>query len=396
MEGLDLCLMGEIMQYLDLKDLFLGFSLVCREFCQLAQDNYYLSRYVSSYLKIQKGIRQSAEQAQKVIKHVVTSQPKKLDFHGFGTTGGVDEDRGEYWVENLFVEGELGYCSRDNKDNLNCVGVLRSILPDTLTEEQKRDRQEVAEVVRSADALRGIIRNRIGLPGSPLNRMEEDFFKYVWTHASFLFFQESSSEESIRQRADYLNRLYQSLVEQEIKITDLRKDPKDLYTLIEPLDFQLIQQTPKTSVAKELVFSRKGNFTCPVKTFMMFISEDYLDPNSEELKVYDNLKSSEDIDALMTNDSKLPQALPLVRDSHKEYRLFKWTPKPLKPLVWGKFISREGETLQVALKQIFSGKYLYVKLIDPENRMQEMNDMHEFTNIDSSYAGLIGYEIDLN
>jgi len=44
----------------------------------------------------------------------------------------------------------------------------------------------------------------------------------------------------------------------------------------------------------------------------------------------------------------------------------------------------------VELKQGFAGKYVYVKLINPENRMREMGDRSEFTNIDCRFVGVRG------
>lgn len=52
-------------------------------------------------------------------------------------------------------------------------------------------------------------------------------------------------------------------------------------------------------VADRVHFSRKGGFTCPVQTFMIFVSDEYIDLESELFSNYDNLLSEEDIDKLL-------------------------------------------------------------------------------------------------
>mmetsp|Transcript_17589 Transcript_17589/g.17557 ORF Transcript_17589/g.17557 Transcript_17589/m.17557 type:complete len:181 (+) Transcript_17589:649-1191(+) len=171
-----------------------------------------------------------------------------------------------------------------------------------------------------------------------------------------------------------------------------RRRPDDPFVLVKPLNFK---ETSKKlyACAQSFEFSREGRMTCPVQTFMIFISEEYIDIESEDLALYDNLIISEDIDALIENDRRVPKAYPLVEETGYQYRLFNQTKNMLKPIVWGKFNIKEGDKMIVNLKDVFSGVYLYVKLINPENRMAEYNDLHDFTNIDARYVRLYGQQL---
>lgn len=187
--------------------------------------------------------------------------------------------------------------------------------------------------------------------------------------------------------------LYEELKNAEIQLIKYRRRTDDPFVIVEPLKFKE-NADGLYACSKNLEFSREGKFTCPVETFLVFISEEIVDVESEDFSLYDNLFESADLDNLIENDLKIPKTYELIEGVGFQYRLFKRTYNKLKPVLWGKFTSREGVKIETKLNDIISGRFLYVKLVNPENRMTEMNDLHDHTNIDASYVQLLGHQID--
>jgi hypothetical protein len=166
-------------------------------------------------------------------------------------------------------------------------------------------------------------------------------------------------------------------------------DPNDYYRLEMPIDKAQIFNSPSYFCAHEITVSRKGRYTCPVETFIAFISQDFVPLECEQFNKYNNLLQITDVEKLAYTtglEISLGEELENVA-----YLTFRRVQRNLQPVIWGKFTSRAGEELTVKLKQVFTGKYFYLKAISPENRMQEMHDQHDHTNIDVPSAGLSGY-----
>jgi len=127
-----------------------------------------------------------------------------------------------------------------------------------------------------------------------------------------------------------------------------------------------------------------------VETFMMFTSMDFLPLESDQFSQFNDLRTDSDLRAFVA-----ASGLEIINSAFNQngcsYHEFRRTSTSLQPILWGKFDSREGVKLKASLQQCFVGKYFYVKLICPENRMAEMNDQHQFTNIDVKTAGATGF-----
>ena len=170
----------------------------------------------------------------------------------------------------------------------------------------------------------------------------------------------------------------------------MRRNKEDEYVMLEQVDYQSANDSKKVAIIERVKVSREGGFTCPLETFLVFVSEEYVDIEDEEFARYNDLKTYEQVKNAFGGECG-----PIVQEESTCYSEFLWTERKLKPVVWGKFTKRAGVLVNVQLKQVFAAKYLYMKLINPEDRMAEMNDMNQFTNIDCNYIVTEGKIIEL-
>jgi hypothetical protein len=61
-------------------------------------------------------------------------------------------------------------------------------------------------------------------------------------------------------------------------------------------------------------------------------------------------------------------------------------------VIWAKFLTREVDVIEYCTRDIFSGRFFYLKLFTPDNRIQ--NDWED-ENIDFTFAGGKGHIIKL-
>ncbi|CAG9334969.1 unnamed protein product [Blepharisma stoltei] len=387
-------ILGEIMIFLGPKEVFLNFCLINKYFNSVTNSPYHLSRLVSNKLHITRPISLSPFQAIKILK-ATSSQSKinSIKFIGFGTTGGVDDDNPNYWVDSLFSKKSRGYCSRENTSNVNCAGVLSSTQTEILSDGRAEIKNEVARIVRNNKYARQLLGLRRGRRSDSLNYFEEMVFRHIFINNPEVLVHRNSNQQLMYEHMHHLRDLHDTLVCTELKLANFRKSQDDLYTLVRQINFQAADRGNKLFVAKMIEISRSGHFTCPVAAFMVFVSDAYVDIDSYEFSIYNDLKSSDDIDNLISIDGRVPEAYSLVKEKLHEYRLFKWTNNPLKPILWGRFIKRGRKNMEVKLCDAFSGVYLYMKLFYPLNLMREFGDMGSHTNIDARYVGIKGVEI---
>ena len=189
-----------------------------------------------------------------------------------------------------------------------------------------------------------------------------------------------------------LERIYDKLKENQNKSLGIRSQ-NDPNLWINPLNHSEIQKIPHLACIRELEIHRSGSFSCPLSTFIIFISDFYVDIQSEAVQKYNNLYNSYNLTDLHKFDPSIPQAYPLVSGPSFEYRIFPYKNCELKPILWGKFKSESKVVATIRLDEVFSGKYLYVKMICSDNKMAEMQDFSTMPNIDCTYIGGKGLEI---
>lgn len=149
------------------------------------------------------------------------------------------------------------------------------------------------------------------------------------------------------------------------------------------------------AVIDEIFISRLGDYTCPVETLMVFTSFTMVDILDQQLRNFNDLKKYED---LLEMKEFFKHVLPKkkIEVNGAEYCEFGYCHEVLKPVLWVKFLETNliGEIL-IHLAQKMTGKFVYVKLIRPEDRREEHNWLHEDMNIDCKSVNFKGRVISL-
>lgn len=383
--------LDEVLSYLTPDTVNLSFPLVSRG-CNfyLRQDSGYV-RYFASLVNLPREVPVSYSQYQEAILRLFSRQQQVADvpITGFSTTGGMDSDFMQYWVGNLFGKELPPYCTQENQVNVVCAGVLSVFIESRVNPEIIELRKEVAKLMRGNPYLRGFY--PIILPAgseAPLTHFEEAVFCEHVSHQPQIFLRRNMEDrepflERLRNMSTKLNAV------QADSLKCLVKDPTRPNLLEAKIVRREVAEQMETYFCiNSVTVSRQGQFTCPLETFLVFVSYSYIPVEHEEFKKYDNLVQEAEVQHLP--ELGLPGNFPGNSPPNCIIREFHRTKDNLQPVIWGKFLNRQAECMDVRLNYVFSGKYLYIKLITAENRMLEMGDTHEFMNIDVEYLGVRG------
>jgi hypothetical protein len=139
-----------------------------------------------------------------------------------------------------------------------------------------------------------------------------------------------------------------------------------------------------------LKISRDGEFTCPVATLVVLCSESYFPVDSTEFSKFNDLKTAAEVKMAHELDPSFPDCDAVIARQGYHYLEFKHSSTALQPMVWLKFNPSCMEEAVLSLVRRFSCKFVYVKLIDCENRKEARGWNHDFENIDITYAVALG------
>jgi hypothetical protein len=317
---------------------------------------------------------------------------QRVDLTGFATNGGIDGNNIIYWVGNMFNKHSLkSYCSEENKNNIVCAAVLSQFLKQEPSPQLEAAKSVLARIIRSSPRLRLVIPQLMPADSQEkMTELEEYIAMRMFSNLVEISLSEINEEEAKREKYSELARHYAVLRASALKLEDVLPDPTNHYMLERSIDKDSIRAQRTFFWTRKVVISREGRFTCPVETFMVFVSMDFIPLESDQFNRFNNLREDSDLRAFVTA-SEIDIINSVFNQDGCSYHEFRKTSSPLQPILWGKFTSREGVKLKASLQQCFAGKYFYVKLINPENRMRDMNDMHEFTNIDIQGASAKGF-----
>ena len=381
----------EIIQFLSIKEVFLEVVLTCKHFKSTVESSrLFLGRLLQLHLGITRSLFPSYASAQLLFQAALSPHISELDYTGFATSGGYHEDRLKYWVSNLYRDDGSKYCSRDNKNNINTAGVL------TITQEPKINQETYnyfLEIFNNSGFISDAVEPDYKRDGKlSLQQIRE--FRKAYNEREIDFIDELSWElqKSPEEVDRGLKEAFEKFNLPEIIPEDLRRRQDNLFVTLEKIDYNAGSHGDKIAVVSKVLLSRKGRFTCPVETFVIFVSEVYVDIEDEEFSRYDNLLNYELVQKEFPGGTR---GLEGDAESGCIYSEFYRSEGMLKPVIWGKFTNRKGKLISAHLWQKFSGNYLYSKLINAENRMDEMNDRHDTTNIDCSYLLAFGNVINL-
>lgn len=382
MEAVPAPLLAEVMYYLTPSEVMLSFQSISRSCQQVWKEGYYQERYLTGLLKVPEEVTLQTGLAA-VIKGLVGGLAQPLRFIGLATNGGVDNDSPYYWVDGAFkgLSGS-GYSSREGKCNINILAGLST--PRTPSPALEAAKQLVAQSFR-ANHIVGFLGTRFDASEGLCDR-ELMVFSRLWDHRPEVILMGLPADQWTSVR-DNINAAIATLTEQFLCLRDLYSSPRNSMVLIDWQRVKEVEQSRALALVSKVIISREGDYTCPVRTFMLFSSLEYVDVEGEEIRGYDGLTDSEMVDAV--------GGLGQIEDRGEWVgRSFEADCKQLRPLVWGQF-RRSGKKAEISLKYGVLCRFLHLKLIDCENRMVEMRDPNALTNIDLGSVQVFGTTVSL-
>lgn len=380
-------LLCEIFSYLDRKELLKGPFMVCKDFYTIIKTSNYL---IGQVLRNSLGFITNYDlefYSFKKITEILNAEAVWLDFKGFATSGGYDEDHALYWVGNLYKNDGSYYCSRDNKPNINTAGVLESAL-----EIQEEPCEYTLKVLKECKIIANSIyprfKNKLVLGQSIKRSFQQLFFTYRPQIVEIVSTQFNEPPTEVDRK---LELEIKKMKIDQIDAVKFKRRPEDPFVMQENIDLNVANSSKKRGVICEVEVSREGNFTCPLETFIVLCSEKYVDIEDSEFDKFNDLKTYE----------SLVEAFPgLVNgvNTNDDYSFcsIKRVMSNLKPIAWGKFLTKRAVEINIKLPYLVSGNFLYLKMINPENRMQEMSDMHDHPNIDANYVIAKGWVVNFS
>ena len=385
--------LDEILSYLDPKLVNETFPLVSQGcYTHLRRDDGYV-RYFASIVNLPREVPVAYQQYREALLCLYSRQRTVSDIPitGFSTTGGMDSDFMQYWVGNLFDKDLPPYCTKENMENVVCAGVLSIYTETHVDEELQAARKEAAKLLRKNRHIRGMV--PVIKPSDsedPMTPFEEGVFINLVGSRPAYFADRSIPPEERPAFLEHLRSIRNKLANAQTDcIHGLVKDPTQPNLLESKIVRKEVAEQMETYFCVSAVtVSRKGQFTCPLLSFVVFVSYSYVPVEHEEFRKYDNLNEEQDVARL--SELGLPENRPGNAPPHCQVREFRRTKDNLQPIIWGKFADKEAEVMEVPLNYVFSGKYLYIKLIRAEDRMREMGDTHDSMNIDVEYLGCRG------
>jgi len=468
-------LLTHLLTFLHPKDLYLTLPLTSRFFNDFISLSNYLKLHISlrslgislQNVKTLSNLSDSDLQTIFLPKfqnfHHQTYQD--IPFYGFYTDGGVDSNSPEYWVDTLFIKGSWSICSKAGQ-NFHIKGVLdenfeqvkkaldlfhelnhdfrksffqnvgnkniehneffskfsSNFLIDALQEEIEKIKrlsldeeddslgsdEEYFPNSRQAKTKKNIKKGKKNnkRPRKPISRLCAIWETLNGKRKSDSEWRKYNKKELIEKIAPSMNFLRKT----EIKWKKV-KDSNEF----EIYDDKICITQENYAIIKGFEISRKGIFTCPVRTCMVFISDYDIEVKQVEIfEIFKNAKSVQDILSIYqihgedlpsiyhTNcpelaqraliKSKLvncdPEIARFVIFNNNERKMS----RKVRPIAWLQFLSKDLKGLKVKLDDVrlFGGLYVIVKLIDCENRMVEFGDNNEGANIDINYVSFFG------
>ncbi|CAG9317213.1 unnamed protein product [Blepharisma stoltei] len=378
MENLPISLIPPILIYLDTATIFRDFARINKSFLSATKYIGFLRSLVQRDFYISTPLYLTENYCIKLLSEGINGFKlellENLDFKGFSTDGGVDEDSFSFWFENLFQRSQKGYCCHENRTNVNIAAVL--------VDSQK---QHIEYYQSKKEAIK-IIKEWLHKKGKDVPNKYEDaafaVFKYVFTN----FPLEALATNEDCTFKDRVREIYYNLEMKNKDVEKTRRHPNNPFILDIPIDRQGGDNENFVSCIKGLDISREGGYTCPVKTMMIFVSEKYIDVTDTCLSVFDNLFDENSVKGLVEQDWRLKT---YEKCQYEGYEIieFMQLSQGLKPVIWVNFLeSPRVDSIEVELQGKFSGNYLYVKLICPEDRREERDWLHDNMNIDSTWV----------
>lgn len=367
----------EILAFLTVKDLYLKVAYLSYELHQLTRTPQFISSLLYRDIKYSLDLPDIG-QSRRLLRNARCYEASKrlVDFYGFATSGGVDVDMTYLWVRNMFEISERGYSTQEDAFNVNCAAVLQNAL------NPRNVKQEAFEFLKRLQGVLGVevtvecesvIDILISLTNlrSLLTLDHRDLFNEYVNHVQHLMSHASPNLFALT----------------KANFTELH--------LTEQINLEVAESSRLLCCIHGLQISRKGPYTCPVASLVVLCSDSYISVQSQDFDRFNNLTSPAQVKLAHEMDSSVPDSYPETTTEEYCYLEFKPTHGPLWPILWMRFSPNSLEEVSIELRRRYTCKFLYVKLIDAENRMEARGWVHDRMNIDVTHVLVQGNLIDL-
>ena len=382
-------LFTDIFLFLSPKELFSQLIKVSKLFQRTITSGHFLDNLLKISSRIELRSRIDPQISLKVLKDIQSNQNFKqlLEFIPVSTDGGADEDKESFWFGHVFEINERSWCTLENIRNAHASAVLA----DTQT--------EAKGYFWANKNIVNIVKRWLNSRGQALSRKNEHIASAIFNHVVTTFpldaiVIDEPDSEALKQkiRESFMNiRPFSGGVKQSRRFCD------KIHIHDMKFDKESADESKSFALIKFLDISRKGGFTCPVKTLMVFVSFKFIDILEEDLKVFDDIADYQDLVKLQSIDSRVACPNEKKEFPGVEYCEFSRTRSRLKPVIWLNFTDDNRiDEYRVTLDHFVSGKYYYVKLIRAEDRRQERDWIHDNMNIDVNYILPRGVVLNLN
>lgn len=337
----------------------------------------------------------------------------EIPFYGYFTDGGMDQNNTDYWVNRIFSKGPWSICSKVG-NNFHIIGTF--IKGKDTTEINRIIYYEVFKLCEGLITKKGMIEKILPClnkkPTDLEQLLNERIFKMMLEiqHEKIIEFLNSNKKKIEKNGLLKNYTIFQIMKAMENHILNI-------HTTVDRIEFiseyilkekNLIYDEKKLAIIKKMNFSRTGYFTCPVKTIMVFVSNEIIDyENDQEFRIFDGCYDALSLKHKILNMNlkfpikktnihqleKFSDALePLSNDFN--YVLFKNNVNvgKLKPMIWLDVKSPTLNKIELIFpkKNCFSARSVLIKLIECE-KIPPYND----DNIDINYISFGGEVVDL-
>lgn len=370
-------LIPSILLYLPSSEIFTTTIYINQSFYLASKSIGFLRNLIQRDYYIQKAISISEQECITLLHQNIslkyTDDQNYLDFKGFITDGGIDEDNPAFWFENLFERTQKPYCCHEGRSNVNIGAVLIDTQINNV-EYYLAKRQAITIVKKWLERKNKTV---------PKQYEQAAFAVFKYVFSNFPLDALATGEEEIFK--EQVVDIYAKLEIKEKDPVKARRFLNNPFLLEIPIDLSEANNSLKLACIRGFDISRNGDYTCPVQTLMIFTSESYIDVT--ELSYFDNLHNEESLKTLIDNSEGNYRINEKRTFNGYEFIEFGRTLGKIKPILWLNFLNNPRVVdVNVNLNENYSGAYVYVKLIHPEDRRVERNWLHEDMNIDCAWV----------
>jgi hypothetical protein len=368
----------EVLAFLSVKDIFPKIASTCSALNTLAWSPHHLQSVIYRDFKLNL-LHPKPDVVRLLLRNAACFAPsqERVEFYGFATNGGVDVDMTYLWVRNMFEVSDKGYSTRDDYFNINCAAVLSSSL-------------KIPDLKQGPLACLRRLESVLNVPPCQETDTVLDLLVALINLRSLL------TAEHREFYPEYNNSIQDLMNYARPNVARLTQSSHLDLHLSESIDFDRVASSNQTCFIHGLKISREGNYTCPVASLVVIVSDSYIPVISPEFDRFNDLTSPAQVKMANEIDPSVPDTdTPVVSDEFT-YIEFKPSQGPLQPVLWLRFSPGHLDEVSVTLSRRHSCKFMYVKLIDCENRKEIRGWMHPNTNIDIRHVLATGAVVSLD